>query len=51
MTVFFTLLAIGLVLLWFLLSPTFYRVGEFVINKFNNMFGEYEINNKDDKGE
>ena len=38
MSVFFILVLIGLIILWFLLSPLFEKIGKFVINIINKVF-------------
>ena len=48
MPVFFILVLIGLIILWFLLSPLFVKVGEFVINIINKVSTD-EINNNEEK--
>lgn len=47
MPVFFILVLIGLIILWFLLSPLFVKIGEFVINIINKSTDE--INNNEEK--
>lgn len=49
MPVFFILFLIGLIILWFLLSPLFVKIGEIVINVINNVFSTDKINNKEEK--
>ncbi len=50
MPVFFILFLIGLIILWFLLSPLFVKIGELVINVINKVFSTDEIiNNKEEK--
>lgn len=49
MPVFFILVLIGLIILWFLLSPLFVKIGEFVINIINKVFSTDEINNNEKK--
>jgi hypothetical protein len=49
MPVFFILFLIGLIILWFLLSPLFVKIGEIVINVINKVFSTDEINNKEEK--
>ena len=49
MPVFFILVLIGLIIFWFLLSPLFERIGEFIINIINKVFSTDEINNNEEK--
>lgn len=49
MSVFFILVLIGLIILWFLLSPLFEKIGKFVINIINKVFLTDEINNNEEK--
>lgn len=49
MPVFFILVLIGLIILWFLLSPLFEKIGKFVINVINKVFSTDEINNNEEK--
>lgn len=49
MSVFFILVLIGLIILWFLLSPLFEKIGKFVINVINKVFSTDEINNNEEK--
>ena len=42
------LIVVGLIILWFLLSPLFSRIGSFVYKLFTNATTE-EINNKEEK--
>lgn len=49
MPVFFILVLIGLIILWFLLSPLFVKIGEVVINIINKVFSTDEINNNEEK--
>jgi hypothetical protein len=48
MPVFFILIILGLIILWFLLSPLFEKIGKFVINVINKVFST-EINNNEEK--
>lgn len=49
MPVFFILVILGLIILWFLLSPLFEKIGEFVTNVINKVFSTDEINNNEEK--
>lgn len=49
MPVFFILVFIALIVLWFLLSPLFSKIGELIINKMNKVFSTDEINNNEEK--
>lgn len=51
MPVFFILVLIGLIILWFLLSPLFNKIGNSVTDKMNKVFStdEIEKNNKSEK--
>lgn len=49
MSVFFILVLIGLIILWFLLSPLFEKIGKLVINVINKVFSTDEINNNEEK--
>ena len=51
MPVFFILVLIGLIILWFLLSPLFSKIGEFVTNVINKVFSADEINNDNEEKE
>ena len=51
MLVFFILVLIGLIILWFLLSPLFVKIGDFVINIINKVFSTDEINNNNEEKE
>lgn len=51
MMVFFVLVLLGLILLWFLLTPIFGSIGGFIIDKITNLLESDEINIKDNKGE
>ena len=51
MSVFFILVLIGLIILWFLLSPLFEKIGKFVINVINKVFSTDEINNDNEEKE
>ncbi len=46
MPVFFILVLIGLIILWFLLSPLFNKIGNSVTNKMNKVFSTDEIEKK-----
>lgn len=48
MITFIILLIIGLIILWFLLSPLFSKIGLFVSNILNNLMTD-EIDNKKEK--
>mgnify|MGYP007087883522 CR=1 FL=1 len=51
MPVFSILIILGLIILWFLLSPLFNKIGNSVTNKMNEVFSTDEIkeNNKSEK--
>ena len=49
MIVFFILVFIGSLILWFLLSPLFSKIGELIIDKMNKVFSTDEINNNEEK--
>lgn len=49
MPVFFILVIIGMIILWFLLSPVFGKIGELIIKRLNGIFSTDEINNKKEK--
>lgn len=49
MSAFFILVIIGMIILWFLLSPLFSKIGEFVTNIINKVFSTDEINNNEEK--
>ena len=48
-TVFMILFGIGLIILWFLLSPLFEKIGDLVVRKFSKEIVIDEINNKEEK--
>ena len=49
MPVFMILFGIGLIILWFLLSPLFEKIGDLVVRKFYKEIVIDEINNKEEK--
>mgnify|MGYP000031413570 FL=1 len=48
MEVFFILIAVGLMIIWFLLSRFFQKIGNSTINKIKDLVTD-EINNKEEK--
>ena len=51
MPAFFILVIIGMIILWFLLSTLFSKIGEFVTNIINRVFSTDEINNDNEEKE
>nr|DAX13754.1 MAG TPA: ATP synthase subunit alpha [Bacteriophage sp.] len=48
MEVFFILIAVGLMIIWFLLSRFFQKIGNSIINKIKDLVTD-EINNEEEK--